>query len=87
MLLDPTRPGDPVTRVPSKAPPGRRVLVMIVPDLFFATRIGEAARAAGVKLIQCPAGQALEVCRIERPDLIVVDLHGHDDPLDMVRAL
>jgi CheY-like chemotaxis protein len=60
---------------------------MIVPDLFFATRIDEAARAAGVAVIQCPAGHALEVCRTESPDLIIVDLHGRDDPLGIVRAL
>lgn len=85
--LDPPQPDHPVTRVPSKAPPAPRVLVMVVPDLFFATRIGEAARAGGVTLIPCPASQALEVCRAERPDLIIVDLQGRDDPLDMVRAL
>jgi len=60
---------------------------MVVPDLFFATRIGEAARAAEVTLIACAAGDALEVCRRERPDLVIVDLQGRDDPLDMVRGL
>jgi CheY-like chemotaxis protein len=66
---------------------GRRVVVAVVPDLFFAARIRETARAAGVTLIQCPAGRALEVCSAEQPDLVIVDLHGLDDPLGMVRAL
>jgi CheY-like chemotaxis protein len=60
---------------------------MIVPDLFFATKIQEAARAAVVSLIQCPARHAVEMCQAWRPDLIIVDLHGSADALDMVRDL
>jgi len=67
--------------------PGGRVVVAVVPDLFFAGRIRETARAAGVTLIQCPAVQALEVCSVERPDLVILDLHDPDDPLDLVREL
>lgn len=76
-----------MTRDPRATPPGRRVVVAIVPDLFFAARIQETARAAGVTLIQCPAGQAHELCALEQPDLVIVDLHGLDDPLGPVRAI
>jgi len=68
-------------------PTGRRVLVMVVPDLFFATRIAETARTAGVTLVACRAGEALEVCRAERPDLLIVDLQGRDDPIAVVCVL
>jgi CheY-like chemotaxis protein len=63
------------------------VVVAVVSDLFFASRISETARASGVTLIQCPAGQALEACALEQPDLVVIDLHGPDDPLALVRGL
>lgn len=76
-----------MTRDPHVTPPSRRVVVAVVPDLFFAARISETARAAGVTLIQCPAGQALEACSLERPDLVIVDLHGPHTPLGLVRAL
>jgi len=67
--------------------PARRVVLAVAPDLFFAARIAETARAAGVTLIQCPAGQARELCALEQPDLVILDLHGPDDPLGVVRDL
>lgn len=76
-----------MTHEPGTRRPGRRVAVAVVPDLFFASRIHETARAAGVTLIQCPAGLALEVCSREQPDLVIVDLHGAGDPLGLVRTL
>ena len=76
-----------MTREPSTTRLGRRVVVVVVPDLFFAARIHETARAAGVTLIQCPAGDALEACALERPDLVIVDLQVLDSPLEMVRKL
>lgn len=76
-----------MSRDPRMTRLGRRVVVAVVGDLFFAARIRETARAAGVSLIQCPVGHALEVFSVERPDLVIVDLHGLDDPLGMVRGL
>jgi CheY-like chemotaxis protein len=76
-----------MTLDPSKTRLRGRVTVMIVPDLFFAAKIQEAARAALVTTLHCPAGHALEMCQVWLPNLIIVDLHGSADVLDMVREL
>ena len=64
----------------------RRVLVL-VPDLFFAARIAETARAAGVTIESASPAAAAERCRAVAPDLVILDLHAAGDPLDAVRAL
>jgi CheY-like chemotaxis protein len=61
--------------------------VVVVPDLFFATRIAAAAEALGVALTACAAAEALAACRREPPDLVILDLHGAGDPTGLARAL
>jgi len=65
---------------------GRRV-VTLVPDLFFAARIGAAAKALDVAVEQVAAARALDVCRVNPPDLVLLDLHAAGDPLAVARAL
>lgn len=63
----------------------RRVLVA-VPDLFFAARIGAAAKEAGIEVAETTPAGAPEACRAAPPALVLVDLHAAG-ALDMVRAL
>jgi CheY-like chemotaxis protein len=65
---------------------GRRIL-SVAPDLFFAARIVEVAKALGLELLQAGPAGAFEVAKREAPDLIVMDLHATGDPLAQVRAL
>ena len=69
------------------APPHRRRVLVVVPDLFFATRIAATAQALGVENTACTAAEALEACRREPPDLVILDLHGSGDPAGLARAL
>lgn len=65
----------------------RRVIAYI-PDLFFAARLTETARSAGVelRLVQPAAAGTGEsstermilACATERPDLVILDLHAPD---------
>jgi CheY-like chemotaxis protein len=63
----------------------RRVLV-VVPDLFFATRIAATAEHLGVAIHASDAASATEGCGAEPPDLVILDLHG-PGALDVARAL
>lgn len=65
---------------------GRRV-VMVVPDLFFATRIAGAADQLGVALESPGPDEALAAIRAHAPDLVIVDLTAPGDPLALVRSL
>ena len=71
----------------SDTPPRPRRIVVVVPDLFFATRIATTAQALGVENAACPAGETLETCRRDPPDLVILDLHGPGDPAGLARAL
>ena len=53
-----------------------RVVLAVVPDLFFATKIAATARVAGVALELVPPQRAAE--RAARPDasLVLLDLHA-----------
>lgn len=64
-----------------------RRIVVVVPDLFFATRIATTARTLGVEVVRCTAGEALEACRRDPPALVILDLHGAGDPAELARAL
>jgi CheY-like chemotaxis protein len=64
----------------SGARASRRVL-MLVDDLFFATRIATAARHLGIEVLRdLAAGGAA-------PDLVVIDLHSRRDPLAAIASL
>lgn len=57
--------------VPSRKP--RRV-VLLVPDLLFATRIVETAKRLGVEALASSRAAAVEACRAAPTDLLVVDV-------------
>ena len=63
-----------------------RRVVSVVPDLFFATRIAEVARASGVEHRAADPARALAVCREAPPDLVLLDLHA-PRALEVVGAL
>jgi CheY-like chemotaxis protein len=60
-----------------------RYAVVVVPDLFFRTRIEDVARQIGVELVAVAADEILDTCRGRRPDVVVMDL---TDPADTVRV-
>ena len=64
-----------------------RSVVAIVPDLFFAARIGATAEQLGVGLRTPAPDAALEAIRSDRPDLVILDLAASGDPIALARAL
>lgn len=64
-----------------------RRVVVVVPDLFFATRIAGSAAALGVTLDTPAPADAPAAIRREPPDLVILDLHGPGEPLALVRTL
>jgi CheY-like chemotaxis protein len=62
----------------TKLPGSGRLVMAVVPDLFFATRIAAVARAAGVSLEMVPTQNAVARIAGGRPDLVVLDLHAKD---------
>ena len=63
-------------------------VVALVDDLFFQSKIVEAARHAGVELKLCGTGEAFlaEIAR-SAPSLAIVDLNARNNPLDAVERL
>ena len=70
----------------SESQSARRVLA-VVPDLFFAAKIGAVAKAAGVALTFASAADIQARCAEAPPDLVLLDLHAGPDVPDLVRAL
>jgi CheY-like chemotaxis protein len=64
-----------------------RRVIMVVPDLFFATRIAATAAQLGVALETPAAEDALAAIRLLPPDLVILDLRAAGDPFALVRAL
>ena len=64
----------------------RRVLV-VVSDLFFATRIDTTAKLLDVEARAVDVARAAAACRESAPDLVILDLHGPGDPLALARTL
>jgi len=64
-----------------------RVVLTVVPDLFFATRIAAVAEATGARVVVASRLDAAELARREAPDLVVLDLHSTADLADLVRDL
>jgi len=62
-------------------------VLMIVPDLFFATRIREVAAATGVVLHDATAATAVQAITTHAPGLAIVDLQGSAEPGTLVRTL
>jgi CheY-like chemotaxis protein len=63
-----------------------RILV-VVPDLFFRTRIESTAALVGANAGFVTLDETLERCRAESPDRLILDLHTPGDVLGVVRAL
>lgn len=61
-------------------------VLLVVPDLFFATRIRTAATHVGITVADVTAAAAAEACRQGRPALVIVDL-GHAAALDALRGI
>jgi DNA-binding NarL/FixJ family response regulator len=63
-----------------------RTVLTLIPDLFFAARIRETAKSAGIDVGEATA-DGLAAHAVERsPDLVLVDLHGVG-AIDAVRAV
>jgi CheY-like chemotaxis protein len=52
----------------------RPLVVAVIPDLLFATRVGETARAAGIELAVVPLAELTDRVTARRPDRVVLDL-------------
>lgn len=61
----------------------------VVTDLFFKSKINEAAKQSGLEVVYVRDGAgALELARQVRPPLIILDLNAaHSDPLGLIRDL
>lgn len=62
-------------------------VLVVVPDLFFATRIATTAGLLGVRIRPVEMAEAHGACRAEPPALVILDLHAPGDPLALARAL
>lgn len=67
--------------------PAKRRVLIVVPDLFFATRIAATAKTLGVEFAHVLPAAALEHCAEIRPDLVLIDLQAAGDPVALGRAL
>jgi CheY-like chemotaxis protein len=65
----------------------RRVVMAVIPELLFATRVAEAARASGIEYRSAPLAALAERCRERRPDLVLVDLTAAGDPAAAIAGL
>jgi len=64
-----------------------RRVVAVAPDLFFAARIAQTAALLGVGLQTVAPGQALELCRADPPDLVILDLEAAADSIELARRI
>ena len=64
-----------------------RRVVAVAPDLFFAARIAQTAKLPGGELQTAAPGQALELCRAEPPDLVILDLEAVAGSAELVRRI
>jgi CheY-like chemotaxis protein len=62
-------------------------VVVVVPDLFFSTRIAETAKQLGVVWASSSLAEALEACRPGPATLMIVDLEQQGDVVEVIRGL
>jgi hypothetical protein len=65
-------------------PSPKRRVVLVVPDLLFATRIVETAKQLGVEALASSRPAAADACRAAPTDLLIVDIESTPD-LDGLR--
>ncbi len=53
-----------------------RLIIAVVEDIFFASKIRETAQSLGVRAMFVKTGDQLSAALEDKPDLIVVDLHN-----------
>jgi hypothetical protein len=64
-----------------------RRVVLVVPDLIFATRISETAKRLGVEALASNRATAAVACREVTPDILIVDLEAVQDLAGLKREL
>lgn len=62
-------------------------VLVVVPDIFFSTRIAGAARALQVELVFAGPAEAVAQCAAAGAARVLVDLHAAGDVPAMIRAL
>ena len=65
----------------------RRRVVVVVPDLFFATKIAETAKQLGVEVLTSTRERAASACRSAPTDLLILDLEATPDLAGLEREL
>jgi hypothetical protein len=68
-------------------PSRKRRVVVVVPDLIFATRIVETAKQLGVEVLTSTRERAAFECRFAPTDLLVLDLEATPDLAGLKREL
>jgi DNA-binding NarL/FixJ family response regulator len=66
---------------------GERAVVVVVPNLFFATRIAASAMRLRVGVHHATLASAVEVSRAKGPALVILDLEAPGDPAGLIRDL
>ena len=65
-----------------------RVVVAVVDDIFFASKIRGTSQPLGVEVIFVRSTDQLTAGLVQKPDLIIVDLHNQKiDPLQAAEIL
>ena len=67
--------------------PGSREVVLVVPNLFFATRIAASAKRMGIQVRHASPSSAAEACRASTPALAILDLEAPGDLPALIREL
>jgi len=74
-----------VARVKSQE--NRAKALMLVPDLYFATRILATAKRLAVDVESVSDAKVRSRCLEAPPSVLIVDLEGQGDPLSVIRDL
>lgn len=64
-----------------------RRVAQVVPDLLFATRIRGAGEALSIPVDSLTVESARDALRAQPFDLLIVDLTGAGDPIELIRTL
>ncbi len=64
-----------------------RIILSLVPDMFFASKINTTASHLGVAIHATTPERLVSDARARQPDLVIIDLHTPGGVLDAVREL